>query len=148
MKKLICFALILCLMPLSAMALSSDELINQWNARTTMYPAPKLSEEQWSENLFTGDGWKLAYNEEYGKIISLGVVANDTDVFLPMCIIAGMLIVEDYEISELTDFIGKLTNNYFSLRNGRKIIPATFGMYLFKISQADDGSYFFVITGL
>jgi hypothetical protein len=147
MKKLICIIMILCLIPLSAMALSSDDLIAEWNARTSLYPAPRLSKDQLEDNVFTGDGWKLAFKEEYGEIVSFGVVAKDTDVLLPMCIIAGMLIVRDYEISELTSFIGKLTNNYYSLKNGKKIIPATFGLYTFKITQVDEG-YFFVITGI
>lgn len=147
MKKLICFALILCIIPISAMAIDASEIVNEWNARTIIFPAPKLSLDQFENNVFTGDGWKVAFNEEYGKIVSYGVFAKDTDFFLPLCVVAGIMIVKDYEVSELTTYIGKLTSSYYRLKNGEEIIPATFGLYIFTIAQTNDG-FFFTITGI
>lgn len=147
MKKLICFILILCVIPLSAMAIEAKDIINDWNAKTIIFPAPKLSMDQFSNNVFTGDGWKVAFHEEYGKISSFGIFAKNADDFIPLCVVAGIMMVRDYEVSELTTFVGKLTSLYFLLKSGEEIIPATFGMYIFTIDQTNDG-FFFTITGL
>lgn len=147
MKKLICFVLILCVIPLSAMAVEPKDIINEWNAKTIIFPAPKLSADQFSDNVFTGNGWKVAFHEESGKISSYGVFAKNADDFIPLCVVAGIMMVKDYEVSELTTFVGKLTSSYFLLKSGEEIVPATFGMYIFAIDKTADG-FFFTITGL
>ena len=147
MKKFISILLILVCISSFAFADEMDDFISRWNITSKYYCAPTLSTEMLSETTFNGNEWKLAVMYEGGDIKSIGVLSNDLDILLPMCIQAGMMVYRDYSGSELVKYMGDIVYQYISLKSGKTPIMAVFGDYMFNFTERADG-YFFVIVGL
>lgn len=144
MKKIVSVLLVLILIFSAAQADDISTFIAKWNSYSKHYCAPTLSEDIYSKGVFTGDGWKLVITEIGGKISSAGVLAEDMDLFVPLCIQAGILMVGDYTASDLIKYIGDITYMYLSAKSDEWVPVSIFGIYMFKVEKKSEG-YFFAI---
>ena len=86
MKKFICVLIILCMIVPVATAEDLSSFVAKWNYWNKNYNSVILSEEiatvdgeSW---VFTGDNWRMVFNQSAGQYESIGIYAEDFETLL------------------------------------------------------------------
>ena len=145
MKKLVCIVLILCLMPLVAIADDINTFTAAWNAYAPQYGAPPLNPDSQDDGFIVGDGWKLGLTIDDDGYDSIIIIGKDADTLLPMATIAGLIFEGNLTPDEITSYIGKLAQIYFQEKSTGKSNTLITGSHLCFFSQKDD-TYSFIMV--
>lgn len=141
MKKFICVLIILCMIVPVATAEDLSSFVAKWNYWNKNYNSVILSEEiatvdgeSW---VFTGDNWRMVFNQSAGEYESIGIYAEDFETLVANSAAMGMMVVGD--ASKFSEFLGYLVRMYFDAKAGNNVIPFMYGLYTYTVSQIAEG---------
>ena len=148
MKKLIIIVLIVCFVPVSALASNAETMMWRFNFNAKTYGGKKIDESMITEDtenrvVFSSDGLKISFSSTGDKFNSALVVSADEAEFLPYCVCAAMCLSPSFDDNVLESF-GYMLYCYLSVRSGKENEFGLFGDYRFYINKVND-NYLFVI---
>ena len=142
MRKWICAVLVLCLLPVMALAESVDAFSMRWNLIAGQYGCPELSSDSASDSGFAGDGWKIDIAMDGGNYSEVSVYAEDTETFLSLSVMTGLTVAEGYA-NDLYEYLGKVLLMFLRGRAGEEAAPYSFlDHYVFQMTKQGDGYLF------